>query len=433
MSELALLGGAPVRATPWPGYRTIGEEEQRAVAAVLADGTLSRYIGAWGDDFYGGDRVRAFEAAARSHFGAGHALAVNSATSALYTAMGAAGISPGDEVITTPYTMSASATAAVAWGGVPAFADIDPETFCLDPDSVRARITPRTRAIVAVDIFGHPADFDTIMGIAAEHGLIVIEDAAQAPDAALHGRKCGTLGHIGCFSLNYHKHIHTGEGGICVTDDERLARRMALIRNHAEAVVEDMGEAAEDDGLANMVGFNYRMTEIEAAIGTEQLLKLPDLVAGRIERADYLTRRIAGLPGITPPTVRPGARHVYYCYPIRYDAAANQGAHRSTMAKALAAEGIPVRGGYVKPIYLMPMYQRRIAFGRDGFPFNLSPSVDYGLGTCPVTERMEDKELLLFVHIHSQLEEADLDDVARAMAKVLEGAGALAALERAAE
>ncbi|MBT5415208.1 MAG: DegT/DnrJ/EryC1/StrS family aminotransferase [Rhodospirillaceae bacterium] len=428
MTKPALLGGAPVRTAPWPTYRTIGEEEKRRVMRVLDSGVLSRYIGAWGEDFWGGEEVRAFEAAARNHFKVAHALAVNSATSALYAAVGAAGVGPGDEVIVSPYTMSASATAAVVWGGVPVFADLEPETFCLDPESIRARITPKTKAIIAVDLFGHPADFKAIMAIAEEHDLVVIEDAAQAPDAEADGRKAGTLAHIGCFSLNYHKHIHTGEGGICVTDDDRLARRIALIRNHAESVVEGMGETELD----NMVGFNFRMTEVEAAIGIAQLEKLSALVDGRIEKADRLTEKLAAIPGLAPPAVRPGVRHAYYCYPIRFDAGTWGAVHRDTLARALNAEGVPFRGGYVKPIYLMPMYKNRIALGRDGFPFTESPQTAYGPGLCPVTERLEAEELLLFVPIHSQIEDTDLDDVAEAFAKLWENRPLLAEHQRSA-
>jgi len=272
----ALHGGDPVRATPFPGPPALGEAERRAVDEVMRSGVLSQYIGAWHEDFHGGPRVRALETAWAERFGVRHALSMNSATSALYAATAAAGVGPGDEVIVSPYTMTASAVCALVHGAVPVFADIDPDTFCLDPESVRARITPRTKAIVAVDLFGLPADFDALMAIAREHGLVVIEDAAQAPGASRHGRPAGTLGHIGVFSLNYHKTIHCGEGGVAVTDDDRLAQRLALARNHGEAAVQGMGTGDYD-----VLGYNYRMGEIEAAIALVQLGRLEALTAPR--------------------------------------------------------------------------------------------------------------------------------------------------------
>jgi dTDP-4-amino-4,6-dideoxygalactose transaminase len=341
---------------------------------------------------------------------------MNSATSALYAAVGALRIGPGDEVIVSPYTMSASAAAALVYGAVPVFADIDSETFCLSPESIRRRLTPRTRGIIAVDIFGHPADMTAIRAIAAEHRVPVIEDAAQAPGATLDGRYAGTLADIGVFSLNYHKTIHTGEGGVAVTDDDDLADRLRLIRNHAEAVVKAKGT----DDIVNLIGFNYRMTEIEAAIGSEQLKKLDRLVVPRIRAAEYLTERLGRLPGLTPPVIKPGVRHGFYVYAVKYDAAA-VGVPRPRYAEALRAEGVPVFEGYVEPLYLQPVYQQRIGFGRHGFPFTSSAysgTVDYSRGICPVAERMHFHELLYTDICHADIADSDLDDVVAAFDKV---------------
>jgi dTDP-4-amino-4,6-dideoxygalactose transaminase len=417
MSALAIHGGQPVRKTPYPVYVPIGEEEKRAVLEVLDTKVLSQFLGAWTPDFYGGPRVQGLERAWVDYFETKHAISVNSATSGLFAAVGAAGVGPGDEVIVSPYTMSASATAALVYGAIPVFADIDAETFCISPASIRQRITPRTRAIIAVDIFGHPAAFDEIMAIASDHRLTVIEDTAQAPGARLRGRYAGTLGHMGVFSLNYHKTIHSGEGGVIVTDDDELAERLQLIRNHAEAVVRAKGVA----DLVNMVGFNYRMTEIEAAIAAEQLKKLERLLQPRIAAAGYLTERLARLPAITTPVVRPGVRHGFYIYAIRYDAS-KTGVPRDRFAQALKAEGVPVFQGYVRPLYLEPLYQRRIAFGRDGFPFTYqgyTGNVSYEPGICPVTERMHFDELLYTNICHADIVRADLDDFVAAFEKVL--------------
>lgn len=423
MSSLALHGGTPVRPTPFPPYVTIGEEEKRAVLEVLDDGVLSKFLGTWAPDFYGGPRVQRLERAWEKYFHVSHAVSMNSATSGLCAAVGAAGVGPGDEVIVSPYTMVASATAAVVFGAIPVFADIDPDTFCISAETIRPCITPRTKAIIVVDIFGHPADMDGIMALAAEHDLIVIEDTAQAPGAMYRGRLAGTLAHMGVFSLNYHKTIHCGEGGVVVTERADFAERLQLIRNHAEVVVAGKGV----ENIVNMVGQNYRMTEIEAAIAGEQLKKLEGLLVARIACAEYLDRRLAGLPGLRLPVVQPEVRHAYYLYVMRYDAAAT-GVSRERLHAALRAEGIPLVQGYVRPIYLEPMYQQRIALGRDGFPFTYSGykgQVSYQRGICPVTERMHFDEVLFHALCHASMVEADLADVVRAFHKVFENLSVL--------
>jgi perosamine synthetase len=424
--KLAILGGEPVRKTQFPAYRTIGEEEKQAVMEVLDSGVLSQFLGTWSPDFYGGPRVRKLEKEWSDYFGVTHAVTMNSATSGLYAAVGAAGVGPGDEVIVSPYTMAASATAAVVNGAIPVFADIDPHTYCISAETIRERLSAFTKAIVVVDIFGYPADFDPIVRLARERGVTVIEDAAQAPGARRAGKWAGTLADIGVFSLNYHKTIHTGEGGVVVTDDDRLAERLQLIRNHAEAVVREKG--AED--ILNMVGFNYRMTEIEAAIGSEQLKKLEGLVRTRVERADRLTESLRRLPGLTAPEVEPDVRHGYYVYAIRYDEQVH-GVPRKLFAEALRAEGLPISEGYVRPLYLEPMYQRRIAFGREGFPFNYSGyggTVSYEPGLCPTAERMHFRELLCLSICHAGASAGDMRDAADAFEKVIDRIADLAQL-----
>lgn len=417
MVRLALYGGKPIREKPFPVYVTIGDEEKRAVSEVLDSTVLSKYLGTWSPDFYGGPRVQTLEQEWSEYFGVKHAVSVNSATSGLYAAVGAAGVGPGDEVIVSPYTMSASATAALVYGAIPVFADIDPDIFCITPASIRKCITTSTKAIIVVDIFGHPADMDEIMQIARAHNLFVIEDAAQAPGARYHNRYAGTLADMGVFSLNYHKTIHTGEGGVVVTDNDGLADRLQLIRNHGEVVVKNKGT----QNIVNLIGFNYRMTEIEAAIASEQLKKLERLVIPRIEAADYLTERLGVLPGITPPVARKNVRHGYYLYVLRYDAT-QTGIPRNRFVAALNAEGIPMVEGYVEPIYLEPVYQKRIAFGNDGFPFTYpgyKGKVSYDLGICPVTERMHYEEVIFTNICHAGIGRCDLDDVVGAFEKIL--------------
>src|SRR5713101_6246988 len=207
--KLAIHGGSKVRNKPFPAYSPIGEEEKTAVVKVLGSGVLSQYLGAWHENFYGGSTVRSFEKEWAEQFEVKHAIAVNSATSGLYAAMGAAGVNPGDQVIVSPYTMSASAVAPLVYNALPVFADIEEDYFCLSPESIRQNITEHTRAIIVVDIFGQPYDAEKINAIAREHNLLVIEDSAQAPGASYRKKYAGTLANIGVYSLIYHKPVHT--------------------------------------------------------------------------------------------------------------------------------------------------------------------------------------------------------------------------------
>jgi perosamine synthetase len=415
MSNLAILGGAPAIPQPLKRYSTIGDEERRAVDDVMRSGVLSGYIGAWCDEFDGGPTIRRFEARFAEIFGVEHAIAVNSNTSGLIAAIGAAGVSPGDEVILPPTTMSATAMAPLFYGGIPVFVDIEPDTFCLDLEAVRAAITPKTRAILAVNIFGHPARLAELRALADAHGIVLIEDNAQAPLAMEDGRHAGTVGHIGIASLNYHKHIHTGEGGVCTTNDERLARRLRMIRNHGENVTDQLAEG----DLTNIVGFNFRLTELQAAIGLVQLDKMERLVASREAIADRFSSVLGALPGITPPTVRDGCRHVYYLWAGKFDEE-QIGVPRDVFAKALAAEGVPISVGYVAPLYMLPLFQQRIAIGRGGYPFNLT-NRSYHKGLCPVAERMHEKELLELHVCSHEFEESDIDAISDAFRKVYDG------------
>lgn len=420
MNELALLGGQPVLQSPLKPYRVIGEEERVAVDAVMRSGNLSGYIGAWCGGFDGGPVIRDFENRFAAKFKTRHAIAVNSNTSGLIAAIGAAGVSPGDEVIVPPTTMSASAMAPLIYGGIPVFVDIEPDTFCLDAEKVREAITPRTRAILVVNIFGQPAALKELRALADMHDLVLIEDNAQGPLGMQGERYAGTIGHIGVFSLNYHKHIHTGEGGVCCTDDVKLANRLRMIRNHGENVTDELA----DGDLVNLVGFNFRMTEMQAAIGIVQLEKVDALVDEREAIANRFTRELAKFSGIIPPVVRKDCRHVYYVWTARFDEA-RVGIGRDVFAKALEAEGVPVSVGYVAPLYLLPLFQKRIAIGRDGFPFTLT-NRNYQKGLCPIAERMHEKEFLE-LHVCSwAFEPAEIQSVVDAIAKVYANRGALA-------
>jgi len=415
INELAIMGGKKSINNDLSRYNSIGLEELEAAKSVIETGVLSRFLGCWDEDFFGGKKIKAFELAWRQHFNVEYAVTVNSNTSGLMAALGALALEPGDQVIVSPWTMCASATSILIWNAIPVFADIEAETFNLDPVSIEKNITAKTRAIMVTDIFGHPAMLDEIMAIAARYDLKVIEDVAQAPGAYYKGRFAGTVADIGVFSLNYHKHIHTGEGGVCVTNDASLAERMQLIRNHAEAVVEDKGV----DNLVNMVGFNFRMGEIEAAIGIEQLKKLDKQVSRSVHVADRMSAGLAGLEGLRTPVVKADCTHVYYVYPLVYDAELT-GVSRSRLVEVLSAEGVSVSGGY-QNVHLLPIFQKKIAYGSRGFPWRMDgeeSDVNYDKGICPVAEKLHSESFLCLPMCLYEFSDEDVDSLVDAFHKV---------------
>jgi perosamine synthetase len=421
MEELAINGGKPVRTEPWRDNITTGEEEKRAVIEVLDRGHLSLFEGSYQPDppfsFWGGPKVQQLEEAWGSYYGAKYAVSMNSATSGLYAAVAALGIGYGDEVIVSPYTMSASAVCVLVSGAIPVFADVELATGCLEPKSIDERITPRTRAILVVHQFGIPADMDAILDIARRHKLKVIEDCAQAHGAKYKGRHIGTLGDIGVFSLNVNKTIQCGEGAVCVTNDEELRYRMALIRNHGEAVV----AAAKYQNITNIIGFNFRMTEIHAAIAIEQLKKLERFNQARLELVGYLNGRLAQHECLVIPGGRQDCHSTYYVYPLRY-LPEKLGIKRAEFTEMLKAEGIRFSEGYVPPLYLQPVYQNKLAF-KHGYPFsapeNRDSQTNYHRGACPNAERLHFEEMLLNEYVRLPHTKDDMEDIARAVDKVV--------------
>lgn len=419
--ELAVDGGTPVITREFAVRNCMGPEEEKAAVDVIRSGVLSRFQGSAGEDFLGGPQVRAFEEEWAEYFGTRHAISVNSWTSGLIAAVGALGIEPGDEVLVTPWTMSASATAILQWNALPVFVDIDRTSFCIDPTLLEEYITSRTRAIMSVDIFGQSADVEQINAVAAKHGLAVISDCAQAPGAWRNGRRAGTLTTIGGYSLNYHKHVHTGEGGMIVTDDADLALRTQLIRNHGEAVVGNMGVS----NIANTVGFNFRLGEIEAAIGRCQLRRLSGQTARRAELAALLNDGLAELGGLQTPVVSEGNDHVYYIYGLQVDPKMI-GRSRDWLYEALVAEGVQGVARHYTNIHRLPIYTERTAFGNKGFPWTLQNSgkpIEYGLGTCPVAEDLQERTFLGIELCSFEYTDQDIADVITAFRKVWSHAG----------
>ncbi|MBI4596967.1 MAG: DegT/DnrJ/EryC1/StrS family aminotransferase [Candidatus Omnitrophica bacterium] len=421
---------SPVRTKPWLDNITTGPEELDAVKAVMRDGYLSLFEGSHAPEppfsFWGGPRVQELERQWAAAYGARHAVSMNSATSGLLAAIGALGLGFGDEVIVSPLTMTAAASCPLFYGAIPIFADVRRETGSVDPESIVARITPRTRAVIVVHQFGIPADMDPILAIAKRHGLRVVEDCAQAHGALYRGRPVGTLGDIGVFSLNVNKTIQAGEGGVCLTNDDDLRYRLALIRNHGEAVVGPAGYEA----ITNIIGLNLRLTELPAAIASEQLKKLAGLNAARLCLVEALSRALAPHGFLIPPPACShaafgqagscGCRSTYYLYPVRLRREALE-MPRAEFARLMRAEGIIWHEGYTRPLYLQPLYQRRIAFKR-GYPFaapeNQSIQTNYYAGACPAAESLSFEELLVNEHVRPPHTLDDVMDIARAVERV---------------
>lgn len=389
--KLALFGGDPIISSPLPAYNTIDDLEKKAVLEVLDSGVLSDFYGSHSSRFLGGPKVKELEQRWAEYFHVRFAVSVNSATSGLHAAVLAAGVGPGDEVIVPPFTMSATATSVLMANGIPVFADIDDSNYCINIDSVKRVHSERTKAIIVTNLFGGPADLDPLVIFCRENNLVLIEDNAQAPGGRYKDQLSGTIGNMGVFSLNCHKVIQCGEGGVIVTMDEDLATRLRLIRNHGEIVVEDMGI----DNIVNMIGHNYRLTELQASIAMVQLEKLEKLTVPRIEMANKITQGLESRNELVLPKLKPGDRHVYYVYPFRF-LSDQAGFSRNWFIKALVAEGFPV-ANYVKPLYLYPMYQKRIVYGQSGCPIRCplyKGEIFYEKGLCPVAERLWEKEFV---------------------------------------
>lgn len=421
-TQPAVLGGKPARGKPFPAHPVIGDAEKRAVMAVLDSGHLSGFVAAPGDAFLGGERVRAFERRFAAYHEVEFAIAFNSATSALHAAVIAVGVRPGDQVIVSPYTFTASASCVLMHQGVPVFADVDAGMFCMDPASIEQLVTPRTKAIIPVHLFGQPADMDTIMAGARRNGLKVIEDCAQAVGAMYRGRRTGTMGDCGVFSFTENKTMATGEGGMLITDDPAIAEAARLVRNHGEVVWNQSRPSMHTESI---LGWNYRMTEMEAALGMVQLDKLDAMNATRIELCNHLTQRLSGIEGLTPQAVPVDCRHVYYVFGWRFDAH-RFGLSRSRFVEAVSAEGIPIAGGYVRPLYLGPIYHEKMP----DFLTRDRGDISYDAGLCPIAERLYEKELVLTAVARPPATTGDMSDVVTAIQKVYEHRASLRSSEQ---
>jgi len=391
MAQLAIRGGQPVRDTLLPyGRQQIDDDDIAAVVEVLRSDWLTT-----------GPKVGEFERAFADFVGAKEAVAVSNGTAALHAAMHALGVGKGDEVIVTPMTFAASANAVLYVGATPVFADVNPETLLIDPAQVEAKITPSTKAIVAVDYAGQPCDYAALWAIADKHGLSIVDDACHAIGGSDRGRSVGTLATLNTFSLHPVKHMTTGEGGVITTDDSEMAQKMRVFRNHG--ITSDHRQRAEAGGFFyEMVelGYNYRITDFQCALGISQLRKLPDSVARRREIASMYDAAFADIDYVYPLAVRPEAVHAYHLYMVQFDTAA-LGMGRAEIFKALRAENIGVNVHYI-PVHLHPYYRQHLG---------TSP------GLCPIAEAAYER--LVTLPIFPQMTEGDVDDVVMAVRKLV--------------
>ena len=420
MSRLAMLGGTPVRTKPFPSWPVFDRGEEEAVLEVLRSGEWWRYSygqavepSAPGESLVR-SKVGEFQDAFAQRQGARYGVACSGGTAALEVSLKALGVGPGDEVIVPPYTFVATATAPLAVNAVPLFADIDCETFNLDPAALERAITPRTRAVIPVHFAGAAADMERILSIATRHGLFVIEDAAHGHGAAWQGKGLGSLGHVGTFSFQVSKNMTAGEGGLITTNNRDLA---ILCESYVWGGRKLGGAWYEHHRL----GWNYRMTEFQGAILLQQLRRLDPQTTKRMENGLYLNRRLASLPGIQPLLVPAYAtRHAFHIYVFRLEEA-QFGVSRAVFLEALAMEGIPCTGGYAHPLYKNPMFLNQDFYPR-GCPTSCNHytgKIDYAsfADLCPNAEHACRKAVWL-EHRLLLGGQDDMDDIVRAIEKI---------------
>jgi UDP-4-amino-4,6-dideoxy-N-acetyl-beta-L-altrosamine transaminase len=371
------------------GKQSIDEDDIRAVVEVLRSDWLTT-----------GPRVSEFEQAFADVVGTKEAVAVNSGTAALHAAMFALGVGPGDEVIVPAMTFAATANCVVFQGATPVFADVDPGSLLISPGQVEAKISSRTRAVIAVDYTGHPADYDVLRSITDQHGIALVADACHALGASYRGRPAGSLADLTAFSFHPVKHITTGEGGMVTTNHVEMAKKMRLFRSHG---ISSGFREREQQGswYYEMVdlGFNYRMTDIQCALGISQLRKLPGFLKRRREIADRYTKVFSSVCGVQPLSVREDVQHAYHLYVVKLHLAQCEGGREGFFRK-MQERGIRVNVHYI-PVHLHPFYRKR---------FNTVP------GLCPVAE--EEYERIVSLPIYPAMKDGDMEKVISAVAEV---------------
>ena len=388
-----------------PDYNVIGKKEIANAVKVLETGKLSGFIAAPGKDYLGGYYVQALEEAFCEKFNCKYAVSLNSATSALHAALVASNIGNGDEVIVPTWSMSASATSIVMAGATPIFVDIEPDYFCLDIKKVLPLLTNKTKAIMVVNLFGLPASLREIRQICDENNLVMIEDNSQAPAAMHDGQFTGSYGDISIYSLNRHKTIQCGEGGVAVTNKDSYLHRLRLVRNHGEAVFPELEKEEQEKGGDDIIGYNYRLTSLQAAIAYPQVKKIDKLNQHRIDLANLLDQKLEKIDFLQKPAIRNNSSHVYYLYSMIFNDK-KAGFSRDEFIKRMKNEGAPI-SEYVRPLYRIPLFQKKCG--------NLT---NCDINNFPVTEKLWSQTLVTTSICRPPLDEKHLDLFIKAIQKV---------------
>jgi len=407
--KLAVDGGAPIRRTHLTPRKPFGLEEAREVMEALSSGTL----------FYaGGKKVYEFLERFRKLFGVQGVVPSTSGTAALHVAVGAINPEPGDEIIVPPVTDMGSVAPIILSGAIPVFVDVEPDTFNLDANDLAHKITERTRAVMAVHVWGRPANLQAIQRVIHRRNIALIEDCAEAHYVRYQGKIVGTIGDLGALSFQQSKHITCGDGGITIVNRPELLPR-------AELFVDKGCDWTKDRSYRKTYAFLapcYRMTELQGAVLIAQLAKLPDLVARRRDLGGRLALKLQGLPGVyPPPPPNEEYDHAYWGFPLRV-VEEELGAGRDDFRKALEAEFIKTDIWIGKPLYLYDALAQWITFGKSQWPFRGTgrEPAPYHPGLCPNAEKIMN-QLCNIVRIHEQTTEAEMEDVARAVIKVAKG------------
>lgn len=412
MAQLAVLGGQPTRSAPYPAWPVHDERDEQAAAEVIRSGR-------WGGYPYPGPQTAEFQRRFEQLQGGRHAVAMANGTVTMEVALRAVGIGWGDEVIVPAYTFQATAAAPMAAGAIPVIVDIDPQTYCIDPARVDAAITPRTRAIIPVHLGAQMADMDTIMHIAEDHNLIVVEDCAHAHGAAWNGRGAGTIGHFGSFSLQSSKTLSLGEGGMLLCRTAELAERaMSII---------DCGRPHDASGQLFAMGANYRMTELQAALGNVAIERFPDQARQRESMAGYLEESLSEIPGVR--LLQRDLRHAprsFYRYIFAIDPAVF-GAPHDAVCYALNAERIPCWQGY-EAMHHYELFQPRLS--RLPVPSAFPQYFDFARMDLPEAERACQREAVWLDEKVFRAGREGIDDAVAAIRKIQANAEELRTLIR---
>ncbi|MFC2059497.1 DegT/DnrJ/EryC1/StrS family aminotransferase [Chloroflexota bacterium] len=438
--KLAIDGGKPVRTAEFRSRPYITEEMIERVGSLMREGRLTRFIGspvpgtneiiglksseaenlADGFSVLGGPSVRKLESKWSKVHNIDYSIAVNSATSGLTVAIMALDIGPGDEVICSPFSFTASATSIVLANAIPVFADIDLDTFCLSPEAAEGAITESTKAIMPIHWNGNASGLDEILSIAKSNRLKVVEDAAQTAGFLYKSKYLGTYGDAGVFSLNEPKNIMTGEGGIIVTNNREVAIKSRLIRNHGEAIVD---ENSTDDSVVNAIGYNFRLVELLAELGIAQLDHLAYLNKIRQENYNYLVEKLVQEFGehIKPQKITHLESYASYTAGFRWMSKESK-IHRDIVAHVLRSEGIPVASGVSRLMSDHPLFQRQLAYGKNHCPFSCylyNGRGKYSVPELPNAKRLQNEEYLGFFQIGWPNTVEDMDDIVEGFRKIM--------------